>query len=693
MIKEGVFLGKRYEILGRIGSGGMADVYKGKDHKLNRFVAIKVLKSDYRSDETFIKKFLSEAQAAAGLMHPNVVNVYDVGQDRGLYYMVMELVEGITLKDYIEKKGKLSAKETISIAIQMVTGIQAAHNCHIIHRDIKPQNIIISKEGKVKVTDFGIARATTSTQTISTSVMGSVHYTSPEQARGGIVDEKSDLYSAGITMYEMITGHVPFDGDSTVTVALKHLQEEIKSPAEEVPDIPYSLECIIMKCTQKNPAMRYQSCDELLQDLKHSLVDPEGDFVVLGGRRRSDRTVVMSPEEVERLQRERGYDEDDEYDEDYDDEDDEYDDDYDDEDDEYDDDYDDEDDEDERDRRSSGRGKKKDVNPDTKKIMRILMIVAGVVIALLILFLVGNAVGIFKGSGNATVTQSEKVKVPDVRGMTVAEATKELKKYDLGIDVVDKKPSNEYKKNQIMSQSPGKGEKVKRHSTVEVVLSTGEEAKSTKVPPVIGQDESDAEAAIKAANLVVVKGDPQYSDSVEEGKVISVEPGEGTEVDEGSEVTIVVSLGSQPATVPSIEGKSQSEAESALAAAGLQGSASEEYSDSVAAGIVISQGTASGKQVSKGATVSYVVSKGPKLKVTTVPNILSSNKTTAEKLLQQAGLTAEYLGEDYSDNYPKGQVFYQSVSAGTQVEEGTSIQYMVSKGPQPSDPSGEDGTE
>lgn len=283
--------------------------------------------------------------------------------------------------------------------------------------------------------------------------------------------------------------------------------------------------------------------------------------------------------------------------------------------------------------------------------------------------------------------------MPDVRGMTVEEATKELKKYDLGIDVVDKKPSNEYKKNQIMSQSPGKGEKVKRHSTVEVVLSTGEEAKSTKVPPVIGQDESDAEAAIKAANLVVVKGDPQYSDSVEEGKVISVEPGEGTEVDEGSEVTIVVSLGSQPATVPSIEGKSQSEAESALAAAGLQGSASEEYSDSVAAGIVISQGTASGKQVSKGATVSYVVSKGPKLKVTTVPNILSSNKTTAEKLLQQAGLTAEYLGEDYSDDYPKGQVFYQSVSAGTQVEEGTSIQYMVSKGPQPSDPSGEDGTE
>lgn len=244
MLKEGIFLGKRYEILDRIGSGGMADVYKGKDHKLNRYVAIKVLKSDFRSDETFIKKFLSEAQAAAGLMHPNVVNVYDVGQDRGVYYMVMELVEGITLKEYIEKKGRLSAKETISISIQMVTGIQAAHNQHIIHRDIKPQNIIISKDGKVKVTDFGIARATTSSNTISTSVMGSVHYTSPEQARGGVVDEKSDIYSAGISMYEMVTGHVPFDGESTVTVAIKHLQEEIISPIVEVPDTPKSLSLI-----------------------------------------------------------------------------------------------------------------------------------------------------------------------------------------------------------------------------------------------------------------------------------------------------------------------------------------------------------------------------------------------------------------------------------------------------------------
>ena len=701
MIKEGVFLGKRYEILGRIGSGGMADVYKGKDHKLNRFVAIKVLKSTYRSDETFIKKFLSEAQAAAGLMHPNVVNVYDVGQDRGLYYMVMELVEGITLKDYIEKKGKLSAKETISISIQMVTGIQAAHNCHIIHRDIKPQNIIISKDGKVKVTDFGIARATTSTatQAVTTTVMGSVHYTSPEQARGGIVDEKSDIYSAGITMYEMITGHVPFDGDSTVTVALKHLNEVIKSPAEEVPDIPYSLECIIMKCTQKLPNKRYMSCEELLQDLKHSLVDPEGDFVVLDGVTKrmpatsqdtGRTTVVMSPDELNRMKNRQNYNDD--YDDDYDDD---YEDDYDDrrrsrydDDDDYDDrrrsryddddDYDDrrksryDDDDDYDDRRKDryddrNRRKKNEVNKDTKKIMKILMVVAGVVIALLIMFLVGNAVGVFKG-GKGTTTQqtdSEMVKVPDVTGKTYEEAQKELNKYDLGIHK-STAPSDTVAKGKIISQDPADGKKVKKHTTVNVVISSGEEAKMTTIPSVVGLAEADAEKALQAKNLVVKKGDPVYSDDVEQGEVVSVSPSEGAEVKEGTTVTLVISKGNQPTKVPKLTGKSQSDAEAALSQAGLSGNATEDYSDTVEKGLVISQDTDAGKEVSKG--------------------------TTIEKKLKEAGLTPEYIGDDYSDNYPKGQVFYQSVSGGTQVEKGTTVQYMVSKGQQPTDPGQGSGT-
>ena len=711
MIKEGVFLGKRYEILGRIGSGGMADVYKGKDHKLNRFVAIKVRKSTYRSDETFIKKFLSEAQAAAGLMHPNVVNVYDVGQDRGLYYMVMELVEGITLKDYIEKKGKLSAKETISISIQMVTGIQAAHNCHIIHRDIKPQNIIISKDGKVKVTDFGIARATTSTatQAVTTTVMGSVHYTSPEQARGGIVDEKSDIYSAGITMYEMITGHVPFDGDSTVTVALKHLNEVIKSPAEEVPDIPYSLECIIMKCTQKLPNKRYMSCEELLQDLKHSLVDPEGDFVVLDGVTKrmpatsqdtGRTTVVMSPDELNRMKNRQNYNDD--YDDDYDDD---YEDDYDDrrrsrydDDNDYDDRcrsrYDDDDDYDDRRRsRYDDRRKKNEVNKDTKKIMKILMVVAGVVIALLIMFLVGNAVGVFKG-GKGTTTQqtdSEMVKVPDVTGKTYEEAQKELNKYDLGIHK-STAPSDTVAKGKIISQDPADGKKVKKHTTVNVVISSGEEAKMTTIPSVVGLAEADAEKALQAKNLVVKKGDPVYSDDVEQGEVVSVSPSEGAEVKEGTTVTLVISKGNQPTKVPKLTGKSQSDAEAALSQAGLSGNATEDYSDTVEKGLVISQDTDAGKEVSKGTTIGYVVSKGPKLTVVPVPSIISFDKNTAEKKLKEAGLTPEYIGDDYSDNYPKGQVFYQSVSGGTQVEKGTTVQYMVSKGQQPTDPGQGSGT-
>ncbi len=699
MIKEGVFLGKRYEILGRIGSGGMADVYKGKDHKLNRYVAIKVLKSDYRSDQVFIQKFLSEAQAAAGLMHPNVVNVYDVGQDRGLYYMVMELVEGITLKDYIEKKGKLSAKETISISIQMVTGLQAAHNQHIIHRDIKPQNIIISKEGKVKVTDFGIARATTSTQTISTSVMGSVHYTSPEQARGGVVDQKSDIYSVGITMYEMVTGHVPFDGDSTVTVALKHLQEEIKSPVEEVPELPRSLVDIIMKCTQKNPERRYHDCESLLQDLKRSLVDPDGDFVnsvgVIGVSRDTDRTVVMSQEELERLKREQyrpddEYDDDDDYDEDSDDDSDDYDD-------------DDEDDEEraERLRRNAAR-RRKNVNSDTKKITRILMIVAGVIIALLVILLVANAAGVFSGPGLPLSTTEEQAVVPDLRGMTEDEARDELtrlkeeEKTYLGMKVeTERQPSSEYAEGQIMSQDPNPGEKVDQNTTIFVVISSGEEPETVEVPKVLGEEESTAEQMIRDAGLIVKKGEAQFSSEYAEGTVMSCDPKPGTEVEEGSEVTIIISLGEEPektVEVPTLRNKSASEAESLLSEAGLSGSVSREYSDSVEEGYVISQSVDPGTEVEPGTTISYVVSRGPQTKYTTVPSDLyGMDQNAAETAISEAGLVAQYMEEVHSDQYAAGQVCRVSPAPGTRVTEGSTVQYWISIGPEetdtPEDPS------
>lgn len=677
MLKEGIFLGKRYEILERIGAGGMADVYKSKDHKLNRYVAVKVLKSDYRSDEVFIQKFVSEAQAAAGLMHPNVVNVYDVGQDRGLYYMVMELVEGITLKDYIEKKGKLSAKETISISIQMVTGIQAAHNQHIIHRDIKPQNIIISRDGKVKVTDFGIARATTSTNTISTNVMGSVHYTSPEQARGGIVDEKSDIYSAGITMYEMITGHVPFDGDSTVSVAIKHLKEEMVSPAVEVPEIPYSLECIIMKCTQKSTARRYQNCQQLINDLKRSLVDPEGDFVnVSGYASGATETVVMSDEELRRVQRQQ-YSQDDDYDDDYDD------------DDYNDDDYDSDDyneEEDDRRNRNSGRnqrGKKNNVDPNTKKIMKILMIVAAVVIALAAVFLIGKAAGIFNSVPGITSDKGTgKVAVPNIVGMTEEQAKEALDKRNLGYDVVDWKTSDKYEKGKIMEQKTKANTKVAKNTTIKVVVSLGEEAKKVSVPDVTGKSEAEAEKLLQDAGLSV-QNEAKYDDNVEAGKVISTDPVAGTELTEGSKVIMYVSQGKEKVEVPNLVGRTYDEAVAALTELGLNANPTEEYSDK-ASGTVLSQTQSAGKKVEKGSTIDFVFSKGKEQ--ATVPSLVWSKYEDAIATLSSYGLKPGNVTREYDNTgmFPSGYVMYQTQAEGSSVDRGSKIDFVVSKGVDPS---------
>lgn len=278
MLNPGTYLQGRYEILEKIGSGGMSVVYKAKCHTLNRLVAIKVLKEEFASDENFVSKFKMEAQAAARLSHPNIVNVYDVVDEENLHYIVMELIEGITLKSYIEKKELLDSKEAIGIAIQVAQGIAAAHEQHIIHRDIKPQNMIISKDGKVKVADFGIARAVSSQTVNSSAAVGSVHYISPEQARGGYCDERSDIYSFGITLYEMVTGRVPFEGDNTVAVALAHLEDPVVPPGDYNPQVYPGLEDIILKCTKKKPDRRYGSMEEVIHDLHRVLMDPECDI-------------------------------------------------------------------------------------------------------------------------------------------------------------------------------------------------------------------------------------------------------------------------------------------------------------------------------------------------------------------------------------------------------------------------------
>lgn len=676
MVKDGIVLGKRYEVLSKIGAGGMADVYKGKDTMLNRYVAIKVLKKEYREDENFVRKFHSEAQAAAGLLNPNIVNVYDVGEDRGLYYMVMELVEGITLKEYIEKKGKLSHKEVISIAIQMCNGIGAAHAAGIVHRDIKPQNVMISRDGKVKVTDFGIAKAVTS-NTISSNAMGSVHYTSPEQARGGYSDAKSDIYSIGITLYEMVTGRVPFDGESTVEVAMKHLQQEITPPSEYAPDIPYSLEQIILKCTQKNSERRYASTADLTRDLKKSMMDPDGDFVEIPPLRNAD-TVIITDDELDDIR--SSYDD---YDDDYGDDDDYGADDY---DDDYGDDRYDDDDEEYDDDDYDGRKGAEEVNPRMNKVMKILMIVVALIIAFILIFAVGKAAGIFKsiGSGTTTEDSSDKdtVKVPDIVGMTEEEATKALKDKNLGIKVDSREDSEKYEEGTVSEQKTKVGTKVKKHSTVHVVVSSALIGKEIIVPDVSGMSEDEAQKKLTDEGFKPTS-EFQYDDNVAEGNVISTTPAAHSKAAKDTQVKMIVSKGAQKKTVPDVRGKSEADARSEIQAAGLTvGSTSTQHDDSVAKGNVISQSVTPGKKVSAGTAVNLVLSSGSD-KVS-IQNFAGKDEEELLSWASQNGLNASKQKDEYSSNYEEGTIISMSPASGS-VSKGSTITYVLSRGPKPSD--------
>ena len=669
MVKDGIVLGKRYAVLSKIGAGGMADVYKGRDQMLNRYVAIKVLKKQYKEDENFVRKFRSEAQAAAGLIHPNIVNVYDVGEDRGLNYMVMELVEGITLKEYIERKGRLSHKETISIAIQMCSGIGAAHASGIIHRDIKPQNIIISKDGKVKVTDFGIAKAITS-NTVSTNAMGSVHYTSPEQARGGFSDQRSDIYSIGITLFEMVTGQVPFDGETTVEVAMKHLQQEITPPSELVPDIPYSLEQIILKCTQKSSERRYESTGALIQDLKHSLVDPDGDFVVIPPIGGMTDTVIMTDKDLDDI---RNGNDDEEYDTD-----------------EYDTDTmygNDDNDEDYENYESgsyeSGRGAD-EVNPHMHKIMKILTIVVVAIIVLILVFTVGKAAGVFKSFGGITTQEEEdksgKVTVPDVRGMSEENAKALLNKKGLGIQVVTRKESKKYKAGKISKQTPEAGEKVSKHTKVEVVVSSGLVGSKKAIPDVRGMSETEAQNELEEAGFKVTSSF-QYDDSVESGKVISTTPEAGTKAEKGSTVTMLVSQGSNKKTVPDVRGMADATAQSTIKSYGFNvGTVTYDYSDSVEKGMVISQTVEPGTKASAGTSISITVSNGPKPEEKIeVQSFVGQQESALKSWASSKGLYTNISDSQYSDSYAKGCIISMTPSSGT-VSKGETISYVISLG-------------
>lgn len=620
MLEVGSFLSDRYEILSKVGAGGMSDVYKAKDHILSRFVAIKVLKQEFSEDSSFVTKFRAEAQSAAGLEHPNIVNIYDVGSENGLYYIVMEYVEGITLKTYIEKKGQLSFKESASIAIQVARGIESAHNKNIIHRDIKPQNIIISTEGKVKVTDFGIAKATSS-NTISSDVMGSVHYASPEQARNGFVDGRSDIYSLGIVMFEMVTGRVPFDGETTVAVALQHLQEEIARPSKYAPDLPISFEKIILKCTQKTPDRRYQTIEELLADIRRSLAHPDEDFVTIAPLVDNGKTKVISPQELEQIKEGRGVAEN------LDDTDDEEDDDSDEIDDSLldDEDYDDEEDDDEE---NDG----KLLNPKMDKAITIMGIVTAVIIVIVIIYLALSVFGVFKFSGKKnsesqqteTQTESESEsesesetekegQMVDIRGMSVDDAQEKVDRLNLDLTVFayETRQSDE-EEGTILEQDVKAGDVVKRGSQINVVIAGKGDNTSemVKIPSVIGKTKSSAKSTLESAGFKVNFEYGDYNDSVAADVVTAQSPSAKNQAAKGSTVTVTLSPGQKPITVPNVVNYSQSQAESALTGAGLKYTyADSQYSDTVPAGSVISQ-TKSGETVAAGTTITLTLSKG-----------------------------------------------------------------------------------
>lgn len=572
----GKILGNRYEILEKVGGGGMALVYKAKCRLLNRFVAVKILRSEFIHDEDFINKFRRESQAAASLSHPNIVSIYDVGVEDNIHYIVMEFVNGKTLKQLIREKGQLSIEDSLDIAIKIAEALSHAHENHIVHRDIKPHNILVTEDGIVKVTDFGIARAaTTSTVTNTSNVIGSVHYFSPEQARGGYTDEKSDIYSLGVVMYEMITGRVPFQGDSPISVALKHIQEDIEPPSQIDNSIPSDLESIIMKCVQKDQSLRYSDIKTLLSDLKKfrnrdeihisnfndsptriipriddTLINQEGINSMKSHRKKDDKHIKNSDTDYK----------------------------------------------------------------DEKKGSSKLITFTAIILALLLT--VGLTAGFLWLRGQI---QGNEVKVIDVRGLHKDVAEEKLKEINLVMRVKNEVYSSEYEKDYVISQSVEAGETVK----------------------------------------------------------------------EGYPIEVTISKGIEVVDVPYVVNKPIDEAEIILDDAGLKSVVKREYSD-IPKDYVISQTPEADVRIPKGTTVNLVVSDGPEVKYVIVPNVIGKNIDTARNELISLGLKVETKYE-YNENVDKDIIIWQDLTAGTEVEENTTINLTVSNGPEDTEvPGGSD---
>ena len=621
---EGRVLGNRYEIIEKVGNGGMATVYKATDLVLKRYVAVKVLRDEFTTDEEFIKRFETEAQSAARLVHPNIVSIFDVGVDNGIYYIVMELIKGKTLKEIIvEERGPLPWKWSVNVAIQIASALEMAHKNNIIHRDIKPHNIIITEDGIAKVTDFGIAKAVSnSTITAFGTTIGSVHYFSPEHARGGYTDAKSDLYSLGVVMYEMVTGKVPFDADTPVSVALKHMQEEPEPPIELNSHLPEAVNKIILKALKKDPMYRYQTATELLEDLRMALKNPSGDFVEDEDYDPTARTQKISTQDVERMQKNK---------------------------------------------------KKENKFITFIKNHRVLSTFIGLILLFCVAF--GGTMLVLH------VTNPKEVEVPNVVGLERDEAKQRIESAKLKFEVASEEYNTEVEENHIVSQDPAYMEnynKVKEGATVKVVVSKGTE--KTKVPNVKGKDKDEATQLIEDAKLKVEIVE-ETSKTVKEGYVISQEIDPDTEINAGETVKIHVSTGVEKATVPGVVGKSQDEAKKALQDLGFVVTVTNVEDSSKDNGIVLKQSLDEGNSVEKGSAITITVNKLAEVK--TVPikvnvkslldgniyEVSSGNEIEENKKVKNVKLEVK-VGEDtiYSQSVKASET---SISVGNAKGSGT----------------------
>ncbi len=599
----GKMLDGRYEIIELIGSGGMANVYKAKCHRLNRMVAVKILKSDMAENEEIRRRFRDESRAVAQLSHANIVSVYDVSSSGDTEYIVMELIDGITLKQYMERRGQMDWRESLHFIIQIMRALEHAHSRGIIHRDIKPQNIMVLRDGSVKVADFGIACLQNNAQTLTQDALGSVHYISPEQARGEHIDARSDIYSAGVVLYEMLTGRLPFEGDTAVSVAIQHLSSVPLAPSEIREDVPKGLELICMKAMCADINKRYASATAMLEDLESFRKNPDIDMEYireeLKEKENTEATRYISKKELSEAVRNKK--------------------------------------EKEKDELAAEKQEKTGIAGTKDEKKRMAIIIGAFAGALLLIFLIFTL--IFNGFGGGGDSSGHKV--PDIRGMTVEEAEKrEGIKGIFTIEVVGTKENSKYKDGEIISQDPSEGTLRKNNLTIQVYVCA--KVEKSYMPTVLNMSESDAKSILNNMSLGLnIQVQDKPSDTVAKGLVVATSPAAGAEIRQGNTVIIYISSGREikPVTVPNFVGMTEEKANLEAQKLGLVvGASSSEYSDKPA-GTVIRQSISATTEAKTGDNIYFTISLGPNNTMVDVPDVIGKSLNAAKSEREAAGFT------------------------------------------------------